>query len=376
MISVYKSYLPEGSLRYAHDALDSGWLSQGPYLEMAREMLSAIWETEWVILTNSGTAANHMMARAMKVKYPERQNLVVPNNTYVAAWNPFLEEGFRLVPQDANIDTWNADLGDRTHHINRIEFQLHRTNLILAVHNLGNIVNVPALQKRFPDTVIIEDNCEGFGGAYEGRPSGTASECFSMSFYGNKNLTTGEGGAFVTYDEEVYHYAHAVHGQGQSSKKFIHNIYGYNYRMTNVEAAILVGQLEIRNEIFERKAAVFDYYKGRLKELGVEFQMAEEGTHPSNWMFAIRIPGNLNYERARDFFFEEGIETRPMFYPISYHLHLHPRTNDRVSKHCDEIATQLAREVVVLPSFPEITTVQQDYITDKVGEYVRKFLLL
>ncbi len=379
MIPVYKPYLPAGSLDYAHDALDSGWLSKGKYLNIAKEKLSEIWNTEWVILTNSGTAANHMIAKTMKIKYPDRTNLIVPNNVYVAAWNPFLIEDYMLWPQDADPATWNIDLGRYHHHMRELNFTPHRTSIILAVHNLGNIIDVPAWKKAWPESVIIEDNCEGFGGMY-GEPlqhSGTASEAFSMSFYGNKNLTTGEGGAFVTYDQDVYDYAHAFHGQGQSNKRFIHHIPGYNYRMNNVQAAILCGQLEIMRDIFEMKLAVFDYYKGKFKGMsGVDFQHSQPGTQHSNWMFGVRLIGNSNYNQVEKFMLEAGIETRPIFYPMSYHKYLHKSQNNRIGRSEDAVAKQLSNEVVILPSFPEITTVQQDYIIERVGEYVEKFGLV
>lgn len=372
MIPVYKPYLPEGSMSYAHDALDSGWLSQGPYLIKAREMLSEIWGTENIILTNSGTAANHMIARTTRLKYPWRSNLIVPNNVYVAAWNPFLLEGFNLLPVDADPVTWNMDVR---------KFQEHRTNIILAVHNLGNVIDVPSFKLLYPNTPVIEDNCEGFGGMYGQlvgpmKPTGTASESFSVSFYGNKNITTGEGGAFVTYDDDVFTYAHAFHGQGQSPRKFIHNLPGYNYRMNNVQAAILCGQLEILEDVLEMKQAVFDYYKGKFKNMGgVDFQHQQYGTQSANWMFGLRLLGNRSYIEIEKFFSEAGIETRPMFYPIQYHKHLHHKTSHRISKCKIDVAQRLSNEVVILPSFPEITTVQQDFIINKVEEYVQKFLL-
>ncbi len=370
MIPVYKPYLPEKSLRYAHNALDSGWLSQGPYLDKARDMLSKMWGTDYIILTNSGTAANHMIARTMMIKYPWRRNLVAPNNVYVAAWNPFLLEDFEIQPTDADISTWNMDLSD---------YKDHRTNIILAVHNLGNIIDVPALKLKYPDTPIIEDNCEGIGGMY-GRPlkpTGTSSDAFSVSFYGNKNITTGEGGAFVTYDQDVFDYAHAFHGQGQSPKRFIHHIPGYNYRMNNIQAAILCGQLELLPDIMEKKEMVFSYYKNNFRDMdGVDFQHKQPGTASANWMFGVRILGNKSYMDSEKFFTAEGIETRPMFYPITYHKHLHHKTTHRVGKSSIDVARQLAQEVVVLPSFPEVTLIQQDHIIGKVEEYVQKISLL
>ncbi len=369
MIPVYKPYLPEGSMKYAHDALDSGWLSQGPYLSKAREMLSEMWGTENIILTNSGTAANHMIARTMRLKHPWRTNLIVPNNVYVAAWNPFLLEGFDLHPVDADPHTWNMDMNDHKEH---------RTNIILAVHNLGNIINVPAMKKRFPNTPFIEDNCEGLGGMYGSplRPTGTASECFSVSFYGNKNITTGEGGAFVTYDDDVFDYAHSFHGQGQSPRKFIHHIPGYNYRMNNVQAAILCAQLEILPDIMEMKHAVFDYYRGRFEKMaGVDIQHWSPGVESANWMFGVRLVGNRSYMETEKFFSDAGIETRPMFYPIDYHKHLHHKNSNRVTRSSIDTAKRLSQEIVILPSFPEITTIQQDFIINKVEEYVQKFPL-
>ncbi len=373
MIPVYKPYLPEGSLKYAHDALDSGWLSQGPYLIKAREMLSEMWGTENIILTNSGTAANHMIARTMRLKHPWRTNLIVPNNVYVAAWNPFLLEGFDLHPVDASPTTWNMDMS------NYID---HRTQIVLAVHNLGNVIDVPSFRLVHPDTPVIEDNCEGFGGTYGKsvgpmQPTGTASDAFSVSFYGNKNITTGEGGAFVTYDDDVFDYAHSFHGQGQSPRKFIHNIPGYNYRMNNIQAAILCGQLEILDDVMEMKEAVFDYYASRFQYNGlVDFQYEQYGTQSANWMFGLRLVGNKSYTQTEKFFSGAGIETRPMFYPIDYHKHLHHSTSNRVSRSSVDVAKRLSQEVVILPSFPEITQVQQDFIINKVEEYVQKFLLL
>jgi perosamine synthetase len=369
MIPVYKPYLPEGSMKYAHDALDSGWLSQGPYLTKAREMLSEMWGTDYIILTNSGTAANHMIARTMRLKYPWRRNLIVPNNVYVAAWNPFLLEGFDLKPIDADLATWNMDIRG---------YQDHRTNIILAVHNLGNIINVPAWRKAFPNTPFIEDNCEGFGGMYGEpfRPTGTSSDAFSVSFYGNKNITTGEGGAFVTYDKDMFDYAHSFHGQGSSPKKFIHHIPGYNYRMNNVQAAILCGQLEILDGVLDMKRVVFDYYSSRLQYIdAVDFQYPSPGTQSADWMFGIRLIGNKSYIDTAKFFTEAGIETRPMFYPITYHKHLNHKNTHRVGGGSIDVARRLSQEVVILPSYPELTSIQQDFIIEKVEEYVQKRIL-
>jgi len=363
MIPVYQPYFPEGSLEYAHDALDSTWVSsKGPYLDKVRKELSKIWGTDYIVLTNNGTAANHLMRIALEAKYPTRKSVIAPNNVYVAAWNPFLfGRDFSIEYCDANIDTWNMDFNNAT-------MLDHWATIILVVHNLGNIVDVPKIRQQYPNAVIIEDNCEGFGGRYRDLPAGTAADCFTMSFFGNKNVTSGEGGAFVTYDKDMYEAACQYWGQGVSvgsGRKFVHDGIGHNYRMTNIEAAILLGQLEIWQEIMLRKAIIWKRYDNAFSDMDrLVLQKKEDKTFHSRWMYGIRVLGQDKYERADKFFKSMDIETRPMFYPMTYHGHL------KGQRGSIEVAEKLAREVVVLPSFPGLTEKEQEYIIRMVRKYV------
>jgi perosamine synthetase len=367
MIPVYKPYFPKGSLHYAHDAIDSTWVSsQGKYLQLVKDWLADYYGTEYIILTSNGTTANHLMARAIHKKYPDRKNLICPNNSYVAAWNPFLFDNmFELSPIDAHEKTWNMNYNDRSN-------MDHRTNVFLAVHNLGNIVNVPFLKSELKNTIFIEDNCEGFGGWYENDRAGAQSEAFTLSFFGNKNVTAGEGGAFITYDEDLYNEAFLFWGQGTApdGEKFIHADIGHNYRMTNVEAAILLGQLEILEEIEERKEQLFYTYKTHVGLIeGAEMQMRNFGTRHSNWMFGVKFPKG-NYYMAKKFFEMYGIETRPMFYPITAHGHL---KNLRTTT---DVAAKLAKEVVIFPSYPNLLLGEIGRITGAMREYAKELSVL
>ena len=363
MIPVSRPYFPAGSLKYAHAALDSSWVSsRGKYLEMVKEILWDYWDTPYIILTSSGTAAVHLVARALKAKYPHIYNIWCPNNVYVAAWNGFVFEDYNLIPVDAKLETWNANI---------FHIQPRDCDAILAVHNLGNPINVPELRKHFPNTPIVEDACEAFGGTYSGRIIGTASDAFAMSFFGNKNLTSGEGGAFVTYDPFMYEKALRYWGQGvdqDSTVRFVHAEIGHNYRMTNVEAAILYGQLKLRVEIAERKSLVFEKYREKLGHLvgDIFFQGWEHMTRHSNWMFGIRIPKQKGYEQAERFFNDNDIEVRPMFYPITRQNHL-ARFHGGTHKN----AETLSRECVILPSSTNLSDEEQDFIVGKVEEYAK-----
>lgn len=362
MLPIYQPYLPKACLRYAHDALDSTWISsQGVYIDKAKDLLKETIGSKYVILINNGTCATHMLALGLSYKYPHIRKLIVPNNVYVAAWNSFLfSGGIKLIPVDANLATWNMDPA--------LIPEYDKETALLVVHNLGNIVNVPAIQRTHPNLLIVEDNCEGIFGKYEGRFSGTASEIASVSFFGNKTITSGEGGAIFTQDEALFEYLNSVRGQGQSSVRYIHDKLGYNYRMTNVQAAILYGQLEMRDEIRERKREVFSWYKSELSGVEeVHFQKEEEHTEHAQWMFAVRFDG-FTHSRKRElelFLFENNIETRPMFYSINEHAHLKniPSVNT--------IADQLNHQCLLLPSFPELTRSQVLTVCRKIKMFLQ-----
>ena len=360
-IPIYQPYFTKESMKYAHDAIDSGWLSSiGPYKQKTTEWLQNYLGVKHVLLTGNGTEACHLTAKALQLRYPERHNLIIPNNVYVAAWNAFLyDPGFLLGPIDANYDTWNFDWKKYTEkHESRIN---HWSAAIVVVHNLGNIVNVPEIQRTFPEIPVIEDACETFGGEYEGMKAGTAALCASLSFFGNKTVTSGEGGAFITNDDEIYDAALRWHGQGMSDRRYVHDRLGYNYRMTNVQAAILYGQLELLPEIMEKKNHIWQYYQNNIK--AVTFQKEEPNTKHAHWMFGVCVSGNKSYEDVKVFFDAAEIETRPMFYPITEHKYLEKiRADVRISE-------QLAKECFMIPCYPLLTDEELKYIAGKVNEY-------
>jgi perosamine synthetase len=357
MIPVYKPYFTKESLKYAHDAIDSTWVSShGKYLNLLEEKLKEIITSNYVILTNNGTAATHLVACALRYKHPEIQNLVVPSNVYVAAWNMFqVNPVFTLFPVDANLQTWNFDMSG----------EVNTDTAILVVHNLGNIINVPDLIKNYPYVQIIEDNCEGFLGEYDHMPSGSRSLAYSLSFFGNKTLTSGEGGAFCTDDAEIYEEMNRIRAQGITSEKFIFDGLGFNYRMTNVQAALLYGQLKIKDEIIERKSDIFYHYKVKLHHPLIHFQEQELNTKNANWMFGIRIDLPVDKINQLKLHLQyNDIETRPMFPPMNYHRHYHEFVNFPISK-------QLYETCIILPSYPELTNTEINYICKTILNFLK-----
>jgi len=150
MIPIYKPYLPQGSLRYAHEALDSGWLSsQGKYIAIVTEKLQELLGVKYVLPLNNGTSAMHLVSKcAARLGKTE---VIIPNNVYIAAINSFLfDTNFRLYSVDASLDTWNYDLEKLDQAITE-----HPNAAVLVVSNIGNIINVPALQIKYPRTLFL-----------------------------------------------------------------------------------------------------------------------------------------------------------------------------------------------------------------------------
>jgi perosamine synthetase len=367
MIPIYQPYFTKKSLSYAHETLDLTWVSShGKYIQIIEEKLKELLNVKYVLPVNNGTSACHLLSKSLTNKF-DKNEIIVPDNVYVAAWNAFLfDKNYKLLSIGSDIDTWNIDLAELDEKIN-----LHPNAAVLIVHNIGNIINVPELQKKYPNTVFVEDNCEGFLGKYNNTQSGTASYASAISFFGNKNITSGEGGALITNDEETFLYAKNIHSQGQSDKRFIHNNLGYNYRMTNVQAAILFGQIEILPEILEKKQKIFEKYRNFISNRDdISMQTIRPDTEHSNWMFGVRVK-NSNYSATESFFKNRNIETRPMFYPIYCHDHL--IKNKNVSWNKNENSELLNNECFILPSYPDLTHDDQKHILSSLENYLGQY---
>jgi perosamine synthetase len=366
VIPIYEPLITKKTLKYAHQALDSTWISNlGEFKEKTTDSLTSLLGTKNCILVNNGTSATHLVYKALKIKKPKLKKIIVPNNVYVAAWNSMLfdNDGTKLIPVATDLDTWNVDFQYLQQELKKHDPE---DTAILVVHNVGGIVDVPKVKNILPDFEIIEDNCEGLFGKYNNKFSGTHCLASSVSFYGNKTITCGEGGAVFFNECELFDQLDKIHSQGQTKTRYVHDVIGYNYRMTNVQAAILYGQLQNVECILKKKKNIFNLYKKLLSKCeNISFQASGQECVNANWIFSIRIHNNESYSNAQSFFSKNGIETRNMFHPMSVHEHLKKYSNPEIEKN-DFI---LSREVVMFPSSPLLRNEQVKYICDKIIEY-------
>lgn len=326
------------------DALDSGWISsQGEYIDKSRMLLSSIIGSPYVVLVNNGTSATHLLYKALKFKHPEIQRIYIPDYVFAAVWNCALYEYpadmLRVLPTDPV--TMNPMFND-----------IEPNSAVVIVHNIGNVVNVPELKRKYPDVVFVEDCCEAFLETYEGKYTGTKSLCAAVSFFANKIITTGEGGVWYTNDKDLYDFIYKSCHHGMTSERYVYDVLGYNYRMTNLQAALLYDQLCDIATILNRKRKVRDRYEQLFPEWMVTTGL---------WMNVLRIP-NTSYSTLASALREYGIDTRPMFYPIHTHSHLQTIQADSTPVRHEEIC--------MIPSSPSLTVFDQVLIATTIRAVV------
>ena len=366
-IPIYIPYI-EKYTKSAIDAINSTWISNyGRFIDDSGELLKKRLGIKYCILMNNGTASTHCLFIALKYKYPKIHKIYVPNNVFIAAINTCLIEynieNLEIMKMDHN--TLNIDTSEE--YIKTLE----QHSGVLIVHNIGNIVNVPRLKRLRPDLIFIEDNCEGLFGKYENKLSGSECLCSSVSFYANKTLTTGEGGAFFTNDEDIYNYIKSSYSHGMTEERYIHDKIAYNYRMTNIQAAFLYDQLLDLDHIIKLKKNVFNYYDKLLHELfennTIKKIIQEPNIEVSYWMYLIIFEDNICYKKIEEYMNNNLIEVRPIFYDLHTHKHLKTLKNIYNTQQitCDK--------GIILPSFPGLSNKQQEKICGCFNNFINDF---
>ncbi|MDB4507340.1 DegT/DnrJ/EryC1/StrS family aminotransferase, partial [bacterium] len=221
MIPIYVPFLQKYK-KSAINAIEENWISNyGVNISNAEEKLCNILGVKYCILMNNGTAATHALFVALKHFHPSIKKIYVPNNVFIACWNCALMEYSHneIEVLQTNNETLNMETTEE--YIQSLE----KDSAILVVHNLGNVVNVPRLKRLRPDIIFLEDNCEGLFGKYENKYSGSYKDtfCSCASFYANKTLTTGEGGAFFTNNKEIYEFMRSTYSHGMTTTRYIHD---------------------------------------------------------------------------------------------------------------------------------------------------------
>lgn len=373
IIPVSQPALIGNEKKYVNECLKSTWISsKGKYIDLFEKAFADYLGIRYALSCTSGTTALHLALLALGIK--KGDEVICPTFTYVATANSIRYVGATPVFADCESDTFN---------INPFKIEkliTKRTKAIIVVHIYGHPCDMDPILKiaRKYNLYVIEDAAEALGSQYKGRKCGTLGDVAIFSFYGNKIITTGEGGMVVTNNKKIAERVKLLKGQGMDPKKrYWFPILGYNYRMTNIQAAIGLAQLENIEKFISKRRKIAKMYNYYLKGIdGLVLPAEKNYAYHSYWMYSILIEDE--YRRGRDevmkFLAKNGIETRPFFYP----MHTMP-VYKKINKNKDlKISEDIAVRGINLPTFyslkkKDIKFISHQLIKFKVDEIKDKF---
>ena len=356
---VYQPSLGQKEKENVLECLDSTWISsKGKFITQFENSFSEFIGVKHSAAVCNGTVALHVALLALGIS--QGDEVIVPSFTYIASVNAIKYTGAKPIFVDSDTATWQIDT-------EKIEEKISKnTKAIMAVHLYGQpceMDTILSIAKKH-SLFVVEDCAEAFGSLYKGKHVGTFGDIGTFSFFGNKTITTGEGGMVVTNDfslnEKVIH----LKGQGLAkNREYYHDIIGYNYRMTNICAAIGSAQLERADELIAKKIQIAKWYEGKLKNTSVVFHSEVGDVRHSFWMVSILFKDAVEREKVREHLKHNGIETRPTFHPV----HLMPMYFKKGLSL--PVAEELGSRGINLPSYPDLIESDVDFICDKINEF-------
>jgi len=320
MIPINEPLLDGNEKKYLIECIDSGWISsEGPFVTKLENNFSDRIGRKYGIAVANGTVAIDIAITALDIK--KGDEIIMPTFTIISCVSQIIRIGAVPIFIDVDLDTWNMKVEDIKTKIT------NKTKAIMIVHIYGLSVDIdPILElaKKYK-LKVIEDAAEVIGQKYKGKECGTFGDISTFSFYPNKHITTGEGGMILTNEESIANRCRELRNLCFiPPRRFIHHDLGWNYRMTNLQAAVGVAQLERLDEFIIKKRQIGNWYTSLLSDVS-EIQLPLDKTCYSEniyWVYGILIRNNckLNAIEAMLKLNQLGITTRPFFYP----MHLQP----------------------------------------------------
>jgi perosamine synthetase len=353
---VYQPALSGNEKKYVMECLDSSWISsKGKFINQFEEKFSQYLGIKYSASVSNGTVALHAALLALGIGKDDE--VIVPTFTYIASVNAINYTGATPVFVDSTKDRWQMDPEDVKRKITT------KTKAVMAVHLYGDTCEMDELIKicKENNLFLIEDTAEAFGSKYKGRFAGTFGDISTFSFFGNKTITTGEGGMVSTNSKELYELVMRIKGQGLAAgKEYFHDIVGYNYRMTNICAAIGCAQLENANEIITKKREIAKWYNIQLNDLPLQLPKKSKDVFHTYWMYTVMLKDADKRDALRVYLKEKGIETRPAFHP-AHKMPMYQKEGVSFP-----VAESLALKGINLPSYPELNESDVKFISEQI----------
>lgn len=336
--------------KYLTDAFMSTWISSsGEYIGRFENEFSKYSDCKYGIACSNGTVAIHLALVALGIG--EGDEVIVPDLTFVATINTVLHAKATPVIVDVEENSWCIDPKEIEKAITP------KTKAIIPVHIYGQTCDMDAIMKiaKKHNLKVIEDCAEAHGAMYSGQKVGSFGDIGCFSFYGNKVITTGEGGMCVTNNAELDEKMRVLRDHGMSkTKRYWHDVIGYNYRMTNLQAAIGLAQLERIEEIHKNRKMYEENYKEILDPKSFTFQKDIVNRTRITWLVSVLLDENINREDYIKELKEKGIDARPFFYPLS-----NMEIYKQYCKHETPVTHKLSKVGLNLPTYESLKSMDE-----------------
>jgi perosamine synthetase len=361
-ISVLEPSLKGNELDYVTECIESNWISsQGKFVTQFEKVFEEFHSGTHALAVSNGTVALHLALVALGVGPGDE--VIVPNLTFAASANAVIHAGASPVFCEIDSRTWCIDPNE----VKRLVGP--KTKAIMPVHLYGQPCDMDALKEICAENnlLMIEDAAEALGSEWKERRVGTFGDAATFSFFGNKTISTGEGGMIIFKDPLNAEKARVLRDHGMSKqKRYWHENVGYNYRLTNLQAAIGVAQMEKAQKIIDKKLAIFRIYNSLLKQVDGIRQLPSQtnGTLHSNWLYGIILDPIINRNDLCEELLAQGIETRPFFYG----LHRMPPYEHFKRSRSLKFSENISRNGLSLPTSVNLTNENLVTITNSLRE--------
>ena len=345
------------------ESVKSGWISsKGSFISEFEKNFSSYIGKKFAVATSNGTTALHLAVSALGIGPGD--DVIVPDFTFISPVNAVLYQRAHPVLVDVESNLWGIDPDLIEKKITK------KTKAIIAVHIYGNSAMIDEIKDiaEDHDLFLIEDCAESIGAKYNGRKIGTRGIISCFSFYGNKIITTGEGGMCLTDDYQINKRMRILRDHGMSQNRhYWHEVVGYNYRMTNIQAAIGVAQLSKINRIIAKKKEIAKMYTEALHSK-IDVQSNYGMSDGVFWLFSILAKSISEKNRIIKALNNSEVETRNFFNPVH---RMPPYSNLLFDPKEMKISTNLSKFGINLPSYPEITNSDINYISSLISNSIK-----
>ncbi len=363
MIPVTQYTEAGNEMKYLKQVIDSKWLGGGPFVERFEKLFADYCGVKHASATSNGTNALYLILKALDIAHGDE--VIVPDNTFITPASMTLHAGAKPVLVDVQKDTFNMDP-------QLVEKAItSKTKAIIPVHLLGHPADMDEINEIAAkhNLYVIEDAAEAHGALYRNKKAGSLAPISFFSFYGNKTITSGEGGMILSNDASFIEKCNLIRGHGmRPEKRYWHEVLGYNYRMTDLQAAVGVAQFEKIDEFLKRKREIAALYNEQLSRVhGITIPTVRPNVTHSYWMYQIMVTNEfpLSRDELAAELKKKDIDTRRAFYPA----HVQPPYLQKGSfpntDYCSENG-------LMIPMGANLSSEQVHFVCDQIMKLSRK----